>query len=82
MAKIISGTLKEKKSAAELQDSTILPIAAIVFEFGVLVQSPNPNIFGYFVCRSVLGSTQRNPASLVNIGCSFKTATGPIGGVT
>lgn len=60
----------------------ILPIAAIVLEFGVFVQSPIPNIFEYLVCRRVLGSTQRNPASLVKIGCSFKTVGGPIGGVT
>jgi len=46
------------------------------------VQSPMPNIFEYFVCRNVLGSTQRNPTSLVSSGCFFKTAGGPIGGVT
>jgi len=64
------------------RNATILPTAAIVLEFGVLVQSPKPKIFGYRICLNVLGSTQRNPASLVNSGCFFNTVGGPIGGVT
>lgn len=60
----------------------IIPIAAIVLELGVLMQSPIPYILEYLVWRKVLGSTDKNPTSFVNEGCFFKTSGGPIGGHT
>lgn len=59
----------------------ILPIAAIVFEFGLDAQSPRANIFGYLVCCMVSLLTSTNPASFVSCFDSSKTCGGAIGGV-
>lgn len=57
-----------------------LPIAAIVFEFGVEAQSPRANTFGYFTCCSVALLTSTNPASLVRSFASSSTCGTLCGG--
>lgn len=42
-----------------------LPMAAIVFEFGVEAQSPSENTFGYLTCCMVNLLTSTKPAALV-----------------
>lgn len=43
----------------------ILPIAAIVLEFGDDEQSPMANTFGYLTCCKVAGLTSTKPAALL-----------------
>lgn len=43
----------------------ILPMAAIVFEFGVDEQSPIANTFEYLTCCSVVELTSTKPAALL-----------------
>lgn len=50
-----------------------LPMAAMVFEFGVEEQSPSAKTFGYLICCNVDLLTSTKPASLVRSFASSKT---------